>query len=65
MIYLKASMVVGAILASPWVFYQLWLFVAAGLYRRERRYIHLYLPFSVVLFMAGASWRSSSSSNRY
>ena len=55
MIWLKASFLVGAILASPWVFYQIWSFVAAGLYRRERRYIHVYLPFSVVLFLAGAA----------
>jgi sec-independent protein translocase protein TatC len=55
MIYLKASLVVGVVLASPWVFYQLWLFVAAGLYRRERRYVHVFLPFSVLLFLSGAA----------
>ena len=54
-IYLKASLLAGVVLASPWVFYQLWLFVAAGLYPRERRYVHVYLPFSVGLFLAGAS----------
>ena len=31
MIYIKASLVVGVVLASPWVFYQIWSFVAAGL----------------------------------
>ena len=54
-IYLKASLLAGAILSSPWVFYQIWLFVAAGLYPRERRYVYIYLPFSVVLFLAGVS----------
>ena len=32
MIWMKASMLVGIVLASPWVFYQIWTFVAAGLY---------------------------------
>ena len=53
MIYLKASLLVGAVLASPWVFLQIWTFVAAGLYRHEKRYVHVFLPFSVVLFLAG------------
>jgi len=55
MIWLKASFLVGALLASPWVFYQIWSFVAAGLYPRERRYVHVFLPISVVLFLAGAA----------
>jgi sec-independent protein translocase protein TatC len=53
MIWLKASIVVGAVLSSPWVFYQLWTFVAAGLYRHEKRYVNIYLPFSVGLFLIG------------
>ena len=40
-IYVKAALLVGIVLASPWIFYQLWLFVAAGLgwlgVRRLRR----------------------------
>ena len=36
------------------MFYFLWSFVAAGLYPQENRYIHLFLPISVVLFLAGA-----------
>jgi sec-independent protein translocase protein TatC len=54
MAYLKVSMVAGFVLASPWVFYQVWLFVAAGLYPHERRYVHIYLPFSLLLFLFGA-----------
>ena len=53
--YIKASMLVGIVLASPWIFYQIWLFVAAGLYPHERWYIHVFLPFSIGLFLAGAS----------
>ena len=54
-IYLKASILVGAVLASPWVFYQIWQFVAAGLYPHERRYVHIFLPVSVGLFLSGAA----------
>lgn len=53
-IYLKVSLVAGFVVASPWIFYQLWLFVAAGLYPHERRYVHFYLPFSIGLFLVGA-----------
>ncbi len=54
-IWMKASMVVGIVLSSPWVFFQIWTFVAAGLYPHERRYVHLFLPVSIGLFLAGAS----------
>lgn len=52
--YLKVAFVSGLVLASPWVFYQLWLFVAAGLYPHERKYVYIYLPMSSVLFVGGA-----------
>lgn len=54
MTYLKVTLVAGLMLASPWVFYQAWEFVAAGLYPHERKYVHLYLPMSITLFVAGA-----------
>jgi sec-independent protein translocase protein TatC len=53
MIYLKAAMLTGVILASPMIFRELWLFVAAGLYPHERRYVYIFLPFSIGLFLAG------------
>ncbi len=54
-VYVKASLLVGALLASPWVFYYIWSFVAAGLYPHERRYVQLYGPFSLGLFLVGAA----------
>ena len=51
--YMKVSFVAGLIVASPWVFYQLWLFVAAGLYPHERKYIYTFLPMSIALFLGG------------
>ncbi|MAP09039.1 MAG: twin-arginine translocase subunit TatC, partial [Rhodopirellula sp.] len=53
MIWVKAGLIVGAVLASPMIFYHLWSFVAAGLHSHERRYVYVYLPFSVVLFVSG------------
>lgn len=55
MIYVKASLVVGAVLASPFIFFYLWNFVSAGLYKRERNMVYLYLPMSLGLFFAGAA----------
>lgn len=51
--YLKACFVAALVLGSPWVILQLWVFVGAGLYPRERRYILIYLPFSFIAFAAG------------
>lgn len=53
MVYFKVCMVCGLVIGSPWIFYQIWQFVAAGLYPHEKRYVHLYLPFSLGLFLAG------------
>ena len=52
-IYIKASLLVGVILASPWILYQLWLFIGAGLYPHEKHYVRMYLPMSVGLFLLG------------
>ncbi len=54
-IYLKAALVTGALLASPWIFFQIWAFVAAGLYPHEKQYVHVFLPFSLGLFLLGAA----------
>ena len=55
MIWLKAAFIGGIILASPWIFYQIWQFIAAGLYPHERKYVYIYLPFSLFLFFGGAA----------
>ena len=55
MIWMKAGFISGFIIASPCIFYYIWSFVAAGLYPHEKKYIHIYLPFSLLLFIAGAA----------
>jgi sec-independent protein translocase protein TatC len=52
-IFFKACLVTGLVLSSPWAFYQVWAFVAAGLYRRERMFVYKFLPYSLGLFLAG------------
>lgn len=55
MVYIKTSLVAGLVFASPFIFYYMWQFVAAGLYSRERNYVYTYLPMSISLFAAGAA----------
>lgn len=52
-LYLYVALVGGLFVASPFVFYQLWLFIAPGLYREERRYVLPFLLSTVGLFVAG------------
>jgi len=52
--YIKISLVAGLLASSPWVFYHIWMFVAAGLYPNERKYIYMAVPFSAALFIIGA-----------
>jgi sec-independent protein translocase protein TatC len=52
-IFFMVCVVAGLVLSSPWVFYQAWAFVAAGLYRHERHYVTKFLPFSLGLFLTG------------
>ena len=53
MIYFGVCVVTGLVISSPWVFYQIWAFIAAGLYRHERHYVKKFVPFSLVLFLGG------------
>jgi sec-independent protein translocase protein TatC len=52
-LYLEVGCVAGLFAASPFVFYQLWLFIAPGLYRNEKRYVLPFLISTVGLFLAG------------
>jgi sec-independent protein translocase protein TatC len=52
--YIKIALISGLILSSPWVFYHIWMFVAAGLYAHEKKYVHTAVPFSATLFVTGA-----------
>lgn len=55
MIWLKAATITGAVISSPWLFFQAWSFVAAGLYPHEKSYVYIFLPISLGLFLSGAA----------
>ena len=55
-IYMQVSLIGGAILASPLILYQVWLFIAPGLYQKERRFVVPYMAATVGLFLAGAAF---------
>lgn len=56
MIYLKVAMYGGVFLAVPWILFQLWLFIAPGLYKRERGIVVPFIVSGTVLFYAGAAF---------
>jgi sec-independent protein translocase protein TatC len=51
--FLKSTAYFSLFLGGPVLLYQMWMFIAAGLYRTERRLVLSYLPASVLLFFAG------------
>ncbi len=53
---LKAAVVVGIFLSMPWTLYQLWLFVAPGLYRKERHYVQVFVWAGAFFFLAGGAF---------
>jgi len=54
LVYMKTALLFGIVLSSPWVFYQLWKFISAGLYRHEKRVVYIISPVCAALFIAGA-----------
>jgi sec-independent protein translocase protein TatC len=52
-LYLKTSLVGGAILASPFILYQVWLFISPGMYSNEKRYVVPFMTATVSLFLIG------------
>jgi len=53
-LYLKTSLYGGAIIASPFILYQVWLFISPGLYQKEQRYVVPFMASTVTLFLGGA-----------
>jgi sec-independent protein translocase protein TatC len=53
---MKVTLVIAFILALPWVFYQIWAFIAPGLYAHEKRLVLPLVMSSSVLFMAGVAF---------
>ncbi len=53
-LYLKTSLVGGAILASPFILYQIWLFISPGMYAHEKKYVWPFMSATIGLFLGGA-----------
>ena len=53
-VYMSVSLWAGIFVASPFIFHQLWKFVAPGLYKRERRYAVSFAVISAGFFVSGA-----------
>src|SRR6201997_826928 len=51
----KVALIVGVILSSPVWLYQLWAFIAPGLYAREKKWSYIFLGTAVPLFLAGVT----------
>jgi sec-independent protein translocase protein TatC len=53
---MQMAFVIGIILVSPLLLYQLWAFVSPGLYKHERRITLFYIPVMIILFLAGVAF---------
>ena len=52
-LYLKIAAIAGLFLTSPYVLYQVWMFISPGLYRNEKRYVVPFMFSTIILFLAG------------
>jgi sec-independent protein translocase protein TatC len=55
-LYIQVALIGGAILASPFILYQVWLFIAPGLYQKERRFVVPFMAATIGLFLGGAAF---------
>src|SRR5690349_15880679 len=53
---MKLGFIVALFVSSPFIGYQIWAFISAGLYKHERKYVVLFAPISYALFTAGCSF---------
>ena len=52
--YLKVSFLAGIMLVAPFIFYQIWMFIAPGLYKKEKKYVIPFVVASTILFVGGS-----------
>lgn len=55
-VFMQFAFIIGIVLTSPVILYQLWAFVSPGLYEKERKVTLSYIPVSILLFLAGLSF---------
>jgi len=55
-LYMKVALLAGIFLTVPFTLYEVWKFVAPGLYRKEKRYVVPFMFSSVILFIGGGAF---------
>ena len=55
-LYIQISLISGAVFAAPWIMYQVWGFIAPGLYANEKKFVVPFVLFSTVGFVGGAAF---------
>jgi sec-independent protein translocase protein TatC len=55
-LYIKMAAIAGVLLSSPYVMYQVWLFIAPGLYANEKKLAIPFVFFATALFVGGAAF---------
>src|SRR4051812_15633831 len=55
-LWITVSLISGAVIAAPFIMYQVWLFIAPGLYSKEKRLAIPFVVFSTLGFIAGAAF---------
>lgn len=56
MLWLKVGLLAGLLIATPFILYQVWLFVAPGLYSHEKRFAVPFVASASIFFFAGAAF---------
>jgi sec-independent protein translocase protein TatC len=55
-LYIQISLIMGVVFASPFIMYQVWMFIAPGLYSNEKRLAIPFVLFTTIGFVAGAAF---------
>src|SRR3954447_26765667 len=55
-LYITVSLIAGVVLAAPFIMYQIWMFIAPGLYSHEKKFAIPFVLFSTLGFVAGAAF---------
>jgi Tat protein translocase TatC len=53
---MKLTFIISLFISSPWIGYQIWAFISAGLYKNERKYVVMFAPASFFLFCVGCAF---------
>jgi sec-independent protein translocase protein TatC len=56
LMYFRVALLAGTLIASPVVLWQVWLFIAPALYRREKRYVVPFVVFGALFFLSGCAF---------